>query len=624
MSSDFDYDTLDAKRQQIRTLTLHRGTGPDPITCVLNTVSLLDHPTYVALSYVWGDARDHLPINVNGSVFSAIRNLALALQYIRDTGEDVVLWVDAVCINQDDIDERNSQVQLMGILYAEAERVLIWLGEADETTDELVDMLESDDTPITPGPDIEDFIAAHTVYAVELCRRLILFDIIALRPWWQRVWTVQECVLPRNDPVFRCGLQTFSWERFFEVFYASFLKAQAGFNSFEHERHEHIQELRKRKNQLSSGLSEHEILQKIQAVSLLGNVRKHYNAPSGIPIAVCVAPCLERQASVPHDYIYGFLGLVASEEKRQVTVDYRLPHWTVYRDFFELLLNLAGPDELKLLAMLSFYHTNDSDCKSNDRPSWLPDFSSQNDVVRHTGMYLASELPFGELEEVWWSDDNEILMLRGVHIDIITATHDLQDTTYNWANHILEMADKVPRSPPASSATPSTSSLPASLVNASHSTHISTLFLGSIKPQTNVDATDAQLQLCWNTMDAHRLANVPMRNLDNTAFKQSRSDLGGLSILTLSGRIVAQTYIVCGGRKLATTSAGIAGICVPDARPGDHVVCLFGFHMPFLLRPFHGHFRIVGGVHLKGLMEWGALSECMERGELCEATYRIR
>ena len=113
-----------SEQQEIRTLTLKRGAFNDPTTCTLDTVSLADHPRYTALSYVWGDANDRLPIHVDGLLFSATKNLALALQYIRKADQDQVLWVDAICINQADIDERNNQVSLMGTLYSEAEEVI--------------------------------------------------------------------------------------------------------------------------------------------------------------------------------------------------------------------------------------------------------------------------------------------------------------------------------------------------------------------------------------------------------------------------------------------------------------------------------------------------------------------
>jgi hypothetical protein len=70
--------------------------------------------------------------------------------------------------------------------------------------------------------------------------------------------------------------------------------------------------------------------------------------------------------------------------------------------------------------------------------------------------------------------------------------------------------------------------------------------------------------------------------------------------------------------------AGISGICVPNVLPGDEIVCLYGFYLPFILRPRYGHYMIIGGGRLTGLADWVALTECQNNGRLREATFRIR
>jgi hypothetical protein len=173
---------LNSERKEIRTLTLIRGEFDDPIQCSLQTVSLDDHPTYTALSYVWGDVRDNSPISVDGTVFLATENLKLALQYIREVHRDIVLWVDAICINQNDTYERNNQVSLMGTLYSEAKEVIIWLGEADETTDELVHVVQETGLPKLPATDTEDYEESWLQYKTKLARTMCLLAIVGLWP----------------------------------------------------------------------------------------------------------------------------------------------------------------------------------------------------------------------------------------------------------------------------------------------------------------------------------------------------------------------------------------------------------------------------------------------------------
>jgi len=111
-------------------------------------VSLIDRLSYTALSYIWGDPNHRLSIYINGIQVSVTKSLALALQYIRKVDRDQILWVDAVCINQANVNERNSQVRLMGTLYLEAEDVIIWLREADPTTNKLAHFIQEGGVPI--------------------------------------------------------------------------------------------------------------------------------------------------------------------------------------------------------------------------------------------------------------------------------------------------------------------------------------------------------------------------------------------------------------------------------------------------------------------------------------------
>jgi hypothetical protein len=92
-------------------------------------------PRYQTLSYTWGSSRKTDTIIVNGYPFSVTRNLFEALCKLRTEDPGTNWWVDAICINQEDIAERNEQVSLMRAIYKESQEVLIWLGEeADDSS----------------------------------------------------------------------------------------------------------------------------------------------------------------------------------------------------------------------------------------------------------------------------------------------------------------------------------------------------------------------------------------------------------------------------------------------------------------------------------------------------------
>jgi hypothetical protein len=124
------------KPSEIRLLTLLSGQKDSVIQCEVHPV-LLDHtPEYEALSYVLGDAKDTVQILLNQESFPIARNLHTALCHLRyeEPVQNRILWADAVCIDQNNIPERNQQVSEMWRVYKSAKHVLAWRGhECDDS-----------------------------------------------------------------------------------------------------------------------------------------------------------------------------------------------------------------------------------------------------------------------------------------------------------------------------------------------------------------------------------------------------------------------------------------------------------------------------------------------------------
>ncbi|KAH7213726.1 heterokaryon incompatibility protein-domain-containing protein [Fusarium oxysporum] len=138
MTTSSGYRQLEPSLSQIRLLHLlplrtkdHQSSAPwyqcVSLECTFETVHLASAPPYEALSYTWGEEAASVRILLNGKEFLVRRNLAFALAALR-ISEPRVLWVDALCINQQDTTERNHQVGMMGGIFRRAERVLVWLG----------------------------------------------------------------------------------------------------------------------------------------------------------------------------------------------------------------------------------------------------------------------------------------------------------------------------------------------------------------------------------------------------------------------------------------------------------------------------------------------------------------
>ena len=189
------YTPLVTTAREFRLFLLASGDENESIDGAISHVSLDDHPTCEALSYTWGNRVLLHPINVDGCTFMVTRNLLAALKRLRLPDQDRYLCVDAICINQLDIPERNHQVEQMHWMYQHAERVIIWLGEHSEDSRLAIHQLE-----MISNLDTEDWVSQLRGMA-GFDRHLPMvpwfgkpIDSFFLRPWWSRVWVMQEVV----------------------------------------------------------------------------------------------------------------------------------------------------------------------------------------------------------------------------------------------------------------------------------------------------------------------------------------------------------------------------------------------------------------------------------------------
>ena len=188
--------------QHIRVLILEQSAQYDSvITCSLAAVSLSEsaRPQYEALSYVWGEAAERNEILLDGQPTSITQNLWTVLKYIRKPDASRTLWIDAICINKNDMHERNEQVRQMGRIYSQASRILIWLGPPDAEIEKTMLAL------LIPGA-LEGRQYEQFPKDIALGLRRILSQ-----PWWHRIWVIQEHVLATADPIVGCGYTWLGW-----------------------------------------------------------------------------------------------------------------------------------------------------------------------------------------------------------------------------------------------------------------------------------------------------------------------------------------------------------------------------------------------------------------------------
>jgi hypothetical protein len=128
VSEGYKYEDLPSPRS-IRLLCLEPSSGVDELRAYFQLATIDEPPAYEALSYTWGESIFSETLNIGNKTVNITKNLARALLYYQLDRGPRLLWIDAVCINQENFQEKGQQVGLMGNIYSKASRVLIWLGE---------------------------------------------------------------------------------------------------------------------------------------------------------------------------------------------------------------------------------------------------------------------------------------------------------------------------------------------------------------------------------------------------------------------------------------------------------------------------------------------------------------
>ncbi|KAM0208638.1 hypothetical protein ACHAQI_006841 [Fusarium lateritium] len=267
--------SLDVVRQDVRLLHVKPGSFDDPIEGHFRLVSLRDVENggidFNALSYCWGDPTEREEIFLfsreeeagEGQPFSIGKSAAQALRRLRHATETLVIWIDAVCINQDDLEERAQQVTLMSQIYSLASIVHIWLGEDNHGVEACLKLIrdicnfntelcQGGEKCTCPGTahsvpllEMKEYAQSKTTenQAISFKGMLEVFDlhlktwsreIIDLagwygntqltflmstlyeNPWFSRVWVIQEA-LSAQRPFIHCSAEQVPWEEVVQV-----------------------------------------------------------------------------------------------------------------------------------------------------------------------------------------------------------------------------------------------------------------------------------------------------------------------------------------------------------------------------------------------------------------------
>ncbi|KAJ9633664.1 hypothetical protein H2199_009292 [Coniosporium tulheliwenetii] len=239
----YKYTPIDLEGPAFRLIRLLRGRSTDGIQCELFEAWLHEAGgviPYEALSYTWGNMGITAEITINNCIMGITENLHLALQHLRYEYADRILWVDAICIDQGNLQERGHQIKQMTNIYKEAEQVVIWLGPATDETDLIIDStkrlqeaivkVEGDwrrsaelwmDAGLVLRPTLSR--GSHAEWNDQWHAQRMGLEALLKRPWFRRIWVLQEVANARVAVVV-CGKKSVSARIFALV--PSILKVQ--------------------------------------------------------------------------------------------------------------------------------------------------------------------------------------------------------------------------------------------------------------------------------------------------------------------------------------------------------------------------------------------------------------
>ncbi|KAJ9151505.1 HET-domain-containing protein [Coniochaeta hoffmannii] len=411
-----------APGKTIRLLTLHPGQDGEPLELSLSDSNLSedqDALPFSALSYVWGDPEELLPAVCDGRTIGITKNLSDCLHSIRLTDAARLLWIDAICINQQDLEERSAQVGIMGEIYARAEKVLIWLGQGNDDTKLGVFALESMAKAWKPPPD--QAVSFTTVLEFARASRIRHLHYWALgrqqyirsvsdSPWFTRAWTFQEVGLSSDAEVW-IGRHKLPFRT---LVYAWLLSL--------HENFERTIFLNGYGRTTETGRT---CMHAMFAYWYLQNHGTAEEVKQWCQLHRLLRLRQLHEATDPRDLIFSLLSLSHSDDADPFKADYRMPVEDVFAKFAAKAITESGD-----LSLLSECERHGSD---STLPSWVPDWKCPpttnplNSLLSSAWReYNASkDRPDAHNLDKIDISDGKTLRITATHIDTVKESHSL-------------------------------------------------------------------------------------------------------------------------------------------------------------------------------------------------------
>jgi hypothetical protein len=583
----FTYDPLSDPACRIRILHLQPSNPHEPIKCTVVEAELHRQLEYEAISYTWGKENDTRPILIDGKCLHVPPNTFNALQDLRHVSKVRQLWIDAICINQKDNNEKEHQVLLMGKIYNMAKQVVIWLEipralNRKEDPNLVHDLLEGLHQTLhisrMLGVNVQDIFTGEEAAKPQWLPILRFLH----HPYFTRTWTFQEAVLAKTLFVMY-GHRELSWDLLYDI--SSIVSDQpAIFDSF------YIDPRLNIWNPDSS--SRPAIFHSIQLTELIRRTRK-WGDGDDMTLEKLVRKCYSRVAADPRDAIYALLGLATDTERLGLRPSYEASISDVFRVWTEKMM--TSSHSLRLL----LYVDIDERHQSQNLPSWVPYLGiKSNKTPLFAGGKNKSKYKAGGVRSASFSISDRVLRVKALvtgHVATMTpclsSTVDVkrQDTRrpakdmLNWITAAEDLAYE-------SMSLPSSTAYP--LDESASDESASTAFWRTLIANRNNDGSvpESKFELKYAMFRRSLASGLSLR--PKSRFKDAVQYGETIDILDWpeeaiegeSGIYKAAFLRSASERRFCVTNEGIYGLIPKAANPGDMLVVLQGVAVPFVVR----------------------------------------
>ncbi|KAI4221592.1 MAG: hypothetical protein L6R36_006800 [Xanthoria steineri] len=555
--AEYKYTPLNEKAGEIRLMTLLPGRFNAPICITLQT-KVLSHaniPDFQALSYAWGSELDRLDIHVvagrgvqgvKSAALSVTRNLFEGLKHLRQTRRSTVLWIDQICVNQKNLEERGKQVLRMPDIYSLAQGVIVWLGPEEDDSNVAMEVINDIGLNVTVDWELLQYrvdpCSSLDSHGLNLSPQqwLSIMNLLS-RSWFDRLWVVQEICLARKWVRMVCGFKITPFVTFGNAI---------GYLEGKYNR------ITDREMETLFGI------RRLFALKAWGGPRLEY----------VLHETRHRECKDKKDRVYAVLSLLPEREKLGILPDYTISAPDVFENV--ILQKLKYSKTLRMLRYCSIKS------RSMDIPSWVPDWS----IRPKTGL-LGIVSADSDARAQAYSISKGVLAVTGMCVAVVD-----------------EVKNDLPRSIPEDSAGSARvfRQLLSTLVGQDRSDS-SLNKLHSLCVTLCAGIFAEKLIPSFGPLPTYN----DVRDYLSMLYEDSAEPPG---LCSSSLAVIRVINVMKKGRLLITTADGRLGLALEGTKAGDRVCVVLGCNVPLVLRPRDSlNHEVVGECYMDSIMAGEAL-----------------